>query len=323
MVKQHIPFLSLLYHFVPLSLNSWSVLRGHGKFISLVLDLVQHRYTTELVSIILAQMKHFHRSENAAQLAIAWTEILFEAVQLAINNASKSAGWLPNVISGSTTSANTNLEGLFEQFAIILDRLSQQIVLSGSNAANDLFERYIRYLVEKPAVSFKLSNIESPSSAASTLPSSNASDNSSNSWGLLNLLTWSSSEETQVYYLPDRTLLKSEWCSLLHLLLRQAINRKVNREAGSLKANITKKFQRRTSTVMEPQLPFYLAYIIIEADMRKSSKIWDHLIYQINKEPNKEAVFDFELELKASIFMYNFLMNSNKHFFFCRMCASC
>lgn len=300
MGKQHLPFLSLLYHFVPLSLNSWQVLRGHGKFIALVLDLVQHRYTTELVSVILAQMKHFHRSENAAQLAIAWTEILLEAVLLAINNAGKSAGWLPNLISGSTTSANTNLEGLFEQFAIILDRLSQQIILSGSNATNDLFERFIRYLMEKGPVSYKLTNIESPASVTSTLPSSSANDTNSNSWGLLNLLTWSSNEETQVYYLSDRTLLKSEWCSMLHLLLRQAINRKVNREAGSLKANITKKFQRRSSTTMEPQLPYYLAYIIIEADIRKSLKIWDHLIYQINKEPNKEAVFDFELELKAS-----------------------
>lgn len=312
----HLPLLSLLSHYVPLSLHQWECLRASSSFISLILSLVQNHFTNELCSIILTQMKHFHRPENALQLAIAWTEILYETLHLALSIAGKSGGWLPSVLSGSTSNATAQLEDLFEQVTLLLDRIAEQIVLSDGNGTNNyLFEKFIGFLAEKPytklvtspSVTSKLTSlVESPSQSAhsTSTPNSTSTTNTttSSTWSLMSLLTWSSSEESDVFYLPEKSLLKSEWCTPLHLLLRQAINRKITRGQKTLKANLAKKFTRNgEGKEADTELPFYLAYCVIEADMRRGGRIWDHLLYQLNNAQLKgEAqAFDFEAQLKV------------------------
>ena len=289
------------------------------------------------------QVKRFHSSEHAAIVCTAWTEILFDAINLALINASRSGSWLssltPSFISGASTNLANNFEATLDQFTIVFDRLSQQIILfddsngicanSSPLSSDSLFERYVSYIAEKKllaissssSVASKLASlIESPNQSVSSSLNPNSSSTSS-SWSLFNLLSWSTNEmESPVYYLPDRNIFKSEWCTPLHLLLRQWINRKVAREQKKL--SISKKFVHQHtesgSITSEPQLPYYLAFLLIEADIRKCARIWDQLIFLINDSKSKKSYSIDNNEEDDGGMNFEHLLKVLEHFFlFC------
>ncbi|KAI2800207.1 Ectopic P granules protein 5 [Blomia tropicalis] len=320
-VMHHIPLLSLLYHLIPLYVHQWETLCSNQKFIQIILELLQKQYTEELSSIILEHMKHFHYGENAAQMAIVWSEILFETMYLALVQASRGGSWLSSWTGSSLVTTQQHLEMIFEQLTLIFDRLAEQIIVSNCGSNNEeknlLFIQYIKYLVERPFTKHNNSSssivskltaiIESPNQSTPTV-TPNSSTQTSSSWSLFNFLPWSSGDDTDIYYLVDKNILKSEWCTPFHIMLRQRINRKIAQQQQNFKSSVAKKLQRQPVNEKPIVLPFYLAYLVIESDIRKSGRIWDHLVYTINNfdiakasvstDKSELVSVDFELELK-------------------------
>lgn len=237
------PLTNLLYYTIPANISNWTILKGSVKFISLLVTLLQNGFHEELCSVILLHLKHFDVSANCIQIYIGWTEILFEVLKQCLRL--KSSSWF-----SSQSSLVAAIDQLIEHVTAIFDQIAMQLLLHDDSI---LFHQYVEYLAERDYAdiqSWKLNNLDTVS-------------NSSSSWSIFSLAySWSSAEQI-VDYLPDKSVLKSEWLTPFHVMLRQSLNRQAKRKDSST-------------------LPVYLSVVLIEIDTRRTAKIWDHLIYRLN-----------------------------------------
>lgn len=302
----HLPVVQLIKHFVPLFYanggGAWTTKGGKkkqlttsNKFIGVLVDLIVSGHGDLLAAVILYQVKHLINPRNCVLLCSFWTEALVEAVDQCLAEKGGGGGggssWRIPIISslnpfGGGDGNAEMVTMIIDKVTNILDRIAQQLVLG--EGEQQLLPHYVKYLLEKASCMsmnkpgnvgwrfHKLNNL------TEDIPVSSGGGGSIFS----NLFSFGGTNTNEndnkvfkVSYLPDRSTLKSEWITPLHVLLRQNLNRLA---AGNDGGGDGGGGGRAAA--------LYLAYVLNEFDMRRCAKLWDHLVYEIHNNPELRPV---------------------------------
>lgn len=303
----HLAVLHLLKYFVPLMYQTSNATRvilptdssgstksvmptlfqANPKLLYVVVNLLGNGYASLLCSLVLFQIKHFVDPKHAVGLCTFWTEVLVGSIDT-FSSTTNSNSWLSslNPFAGSGGSL-VSVDEYFNSVVSILDRVSQRIVHCGEAC----IQLYVKYLLDRTSDIYQSKeNSIKPwkMNFAGSVDNPPVTPNSTKSRTFTSFLfsPLSGSSAKQFQYLPDKNVLKSEWITPLHILIRFNLN--------SIDATLA------TSSSRQPAL--FLAFLVILFDVKRFDKIWDHLVFDINtKELANDDTTAMAVDYNANI----------------------